>query len=71
MLVVQGRKATDPPPPFHGVQGLVAPDQEAAEGHREGAWVETPKSPLRQVAVEGEVHRSGFGLFGKYQGRVH
>ena len=45
MLVVRGRKATDPPPPFHGVQGLVAPDQEAVEGHREGAWVETPKSP--------------------------
>ena len=26
VLVVRGRKGTDPPPPVHGVQGLAAPD---------------------------------------------
>ena len=46
MLVVRGRKETDPPPPFYGVQGVGAPDQEAVERHREGPWVEAPQGPL-------------------------
>ena len=69
MLVVRGRKTTDPPPPFHGVQGLAASNQEAVEGHRVGTRVEKPKSPLWQVDVEGEVHRGSAGLPWKHQGR--
>ena len=71
VLVVRGRKATDPPPPVHGAQGLAAPDQAVVEGHREGTLVETPKSPLRQMAVEGKVYGDGFGFPGKYKGWVH
>ena len=53
--MVRGRKAADPPPPLHRVQGLAAPDQEVMEGHREDSRAEASKGALRQVAVEGEV----------------
>ena len=56
MLVVRGRKETDPPPPVYGAQGLGAPDQEAVEGHMEGPRVETPQGPLGQAVMEGKVH---------------
>ena len=68
MLVVRGRKAAGPPPDIHGVQGLVTPDQEVVEGHREGARVGTPKGPLGQAAV-GSQRR--FWPFEDDQGRVH
>ena len=41
MLVVRGRKEADPPPPLYGVPGADAPDQEAMEGYRVRAGVET------------------------------
>ena len=66
-----GRKATDLPPPFHRVQGLASSNQDALEGHWEGTRVETPESPIWQVAVEREVHRGSAGLPRKHQGRVH
>ena len=53
-MVVLGRKTTDPQPPIYGVQGLATPDQEAAEGYREGAWMEAPEGPLGKMAMEGE-----------------
>ena len=59
MLVVRGTKATDPPPPIYGLQGLAPPDHKA------------PKGPLHLVTVEGEGCGAGPGLLGKYQGGVH
>ena len=50
MLVVWGRKEIGPSPPVYRVQGLASSDHEAVEGYREGVRVETPKSPLSQVA---------------------
>ena len=58
MLVVPGRKETDPPPPVYGVQGMGTPDQEVVEGHREGPGVETFQSPFGQVVVEGDLEKS-------------
>ena len=52
--VVRRREATDPPSPFHGVPSLAAPDQKVVERYREGVWVEGPKSPFGQVALEGK-----------------
>ena len=40
MLVVRGRKATDPLPLVYGVQGMAATDLKDVEGHREGTRVE-------------------------------
>ena len=47
MLVVRGRKAVDPPSPFHRVQGLVAQDhdQEVVENHREAHGWKYPRAP--------------------------
>ena len=53
-MVVLGRKTTDPQPPVYGVQDLAAPDQEVAEGYREGARMEASEGPLGQMAIEGE-----------------
>ena len=69
-MVVRGREEADPLP-FHSAQGMGAPDQENVEGHKEGAWVETSKSPLGQVAVGGEIHRGGFGAVKGRQYRVY
>ena len=69
VLVVRGRKETNPPPPVHRVQGLAPPaDHEAVEGYRVGVRVETPKGPLGQVALEGEGHGGGFGIPKGHQG---
>ena len=70
-MVVWGKKETDPSLPFCGVQGLAPLDQKAVDGYREGLRTETPKGPLGQMAVAGEVHRGGFGVLEEYQGRVH
>ena len=56
-------KVVDPLPPVYGVQGMASPDQEDMEGYREGSQVETSKSPLCYVTVEGEVHRGRSGTF--------
>ena len=71
MLVVRGRKEADPPPPLHRVQSLAPTDRKAMEVYMEGVRVEAPKSPLCQVALEGEGHRSGLEALEGYQGRVH
>ena len=71
MLVVRGRKETDPPPHFYGVQGMDTPDQEVVEGHREGSGVETSQGPFGQVVMEGEVHRGGFGFLGQHESGVY
>ena len=71
MLVVWGRKETDPAPPVYGVQGMDTPNQEVVEGHREGPGVETPQSPFSQVAMKGEVHRSSLGLLGKHESGMY
>ena len=71
MLVVRGRKSTDPPPPFHEMQGLGTQIKklwkDIGKVHR---W-EHLRVPLGQVAVEGEVHRGGLRLFEDDQGRAH
>ena len=71
MLVVRGKKETNPSPPVYGVQGMGTPNQEVVEGHREGPGVETPQSPFGQVAMEGEIHRGGFGLLGQHESGVY
>ena len=67
----RGRKGTDPPPPFYGVQGVGAPDQKAVEGHREGQWVEAPQGTLGEVAVQGEVYEGGVGFPRQYEGELY
>ena len=71
MLVVRGMEETDPPPPVYGMQGMGTTDQEVVEGHREGPGVETSQSPFGQVAMEGKVHRGGFGLPRQHESGVH
>ena len=71
MLVVRGRKETDPSPPVYGMQGMGTQNQEVVEGHREGPGVETFQSPFGQVAMEGEVHRGSSGLFGQHESGVY
>ena len=70
MLVVQRGEATDPLPLAYGVHGMAATYQKDVEGHRGGAWVGASKSPLDQVAVEGEIYRGSLGVEG-HQDRVH
>ena len=67
MLVVRGRKETNPPPPVYGVQGMGTPDQEVVEGHREGPGVEASQNPVGQVVMEGEVYRGGFEFLGQHE----
>ena len=45
MLVVRGKKETNPSPPVYGVQGMGTPNQKVVEGHREGSGVETSQTP--------------------------
>ena len=71
MLVVWGRKETDPSPPVYGVKGMDTPNQEVVEGHREGPGVVTPQSPFGQVVMEGEVHRGGLGLLGQHESGMY
>ena len=71
MLVVQGRKATGPPPPLYRVQGLAAADAEDVEGDREGPRVEESEGPGYEMAVGGEVHGGGFGDAEGHKGWVH
>ena len=53
MLVVRGRKATDPLSPFHRVQGLATTDTENMEGDREGPRVKHPRTPaMKRVCKE-------------------
>ena len=47
------------------------PNQKVVEGHREGSGVETSQTPFGQVAMEGEVHRGGFGLLGQHESGVY
>ena len=70
-MVVRGRKAADPPPSLHGVQGLATSDQEVVEGDREGSGVEAPEGSIWQVAVEGKVYGGGFGFSKEHQGGLH
>ena len=71
MLVVRGKKETNPSPPVYGVQGMGTPIQKVVEGHTEGSGVETSQTPFGQVAMKGEVHRGGFGLLGQHESGVH
>ena len=68
MLVVRGKKETNPSP---RVQGMGTPNQKVVEGHMEGPGVETSQSPFGQVAMEGEIHRGGFGLLGQHESGVY
>ena len=65
-MIGAGGVGADPSPLVHGVQGLAHPDLKVVEGDKEGVRVEIPKGPLSQVAVEGEGHRGGLGVLGKY-----
>ena len=44
VLVVRERRAAVPPPPLHEAPGMGATGQEYVKGHREGVWVEAPRS---------------------------
>ena len=66
VLVMQGRKETDPSPPFCGVQGLAPSDQRAVEGDRKH-----PRAPLAEGPLGGEGHGGGFEVPEGHQGGVY
>ena len=59
MLVVRGRKATDPPPSLRRVPGLAAPNQKVVGKYREGMRVDAPKAPLGLVAWKEKASETG------------
>ena len=49
-----GEESNRPATTYLRSAGPGCPDQEVAEGYREGARMEAPEGPLGQMAVEGE-----------------